>query len=161
MAKAARPVPEGYQTVTPYLVLDDCAAAIEWYKKALGAEELGRSSGPEGKIMHAEIRIGNARVMLSDAMMGNKGPKALGGSPASLFLYVEDCDTWFARAVKAGANGKMPPADQFWGDRFGSFEDPHGYTWSVATRKEDLTPEETEQRAAEFFKQMQHQPAGG
>ena len=159
MAKAKRPVPEGYHTVTPQLALDNAAQALEWYKKALGAEELSRSAGPDGKIMHAEIRIGDSRIMVNDALMGAKGPKAIGGSPASLWIYVEDCDAMFNRAVGAGAQVRMPMEDQFWGDRSGAFEDPHGYTWSIATRKEDLTRQEMEQRAAEFFKKFaQQQP---
>ena len=108
------------------------------------------------------LRIGDSRIMLNDAMMGGKGPKALGGSPASLWIYVEDCDALFKRAVAAG--GKVLPgmghmADQFWGDRSGTFTDPHGYTWTIATHKEDLTPEELEQRQAEWMKQFAPQPA--
>jgi PhnB protein len=152
MAKAAKPVPEGYHTITPQLTLDDAAGTIEWYKKALGAEELGRSLGPDGKIMHAEIKIGNSRVMVNDVMMG-KGPKALGGSPASLWLFVDDSDALFKRALGAGATVAMPIADQFWGDRAGAVIDPAGYTWWIASRKEDLTPAEMRQRAEDFFKQ--------
>src|SRR5262245_14642225 len=142
MATAKRAVPEGYHTVTTHLIMDDAGPAIDWYKKAFGAAEVSRSLGPDGKVMHAEIQIGDTRIMLNAPMMGAKGPKAMGGSPASLWVYVDDCDAFFNRAVGAGAEAKMPPADQFWGDRFGSLQDPHGYTWSVATRKEDLTPEE-------------------
>src|SRR3982750_1903117 len=108
MAKSKSPVPEGYHTVTPQLTLDNAAPAIEWYKKALGAEEVSRAVGPDGKIMHAELRIGDSRIMLNDAMMGGKGPKACGGSPASLWLYVEDCDALFNRAVAAGAQTHGP-----------------------------------------------------
>ena len=158
MAKAAKPVPEGYHTITPQLTLDNAAQAIDWYKKALGAEEISRSAGPDGKIMHAEVKIGNSRVMLNDVMMGQKGPQAFGGSPASLWLYVENSDALFNRAVAAGAKVQMPLADQFWGDRGGAVTDPAGYTWWIATRKEDLTHAEMQQRAAEFFKQMP-QPA--
>ena len=154
MAKAAKAVPDGYHTITPSLTLDNAAQAIDWYKKALGAEEISRSAGPDGKIMHAEIKIGNSRVMMNDVMMGGKGPKAYGGSPASLWLYVQDCDALFNRAVSAGATVQMPLADQFWGDRGGAIADPEGYTWWISTRKEDLTHAEMEQRAAEFFKQM-------
>lgn len=154
MAKAKQAVPEGYQTVTPVLTLDGARKAIDWYKKALGAEELSVSPGPDGKIMHAEIRIGSSKVMLNDPVMGNKGPKDLGGSPASLWLYVEDCDALFNRAVEAGGKVEMPLGDQFWGDRFGAFKDPFGYSWSIATHKEDLTREEIEVRQAEFFEQM-------
>src|SRR5215471_3977509 len=120
MAKAKSAVPEGLHTVTPMLTLENGAQTIEWYKKALGAEELSRSTGPDGKIMHSEIRIGSSRIMLHDAMMGGKGPKTLGGSPASLWIYVDDCDALFNRAVAAGGQVIMPVADQFWGDRFGA-----------------------------------------
>ena len=103
MAKAKKAVPEGYHTITPQLTLDNAAQAIEWYKRALGAEEVARATGPDGKILHAEVRIGDSRIMLNDAMMGGKGPKAIGGSPSSLWIYVEDCDALFNRAVAAGA----------------------------------------------------------
>jgi PhnB protein len=165
MAKAKNAVPEGFHTVTPQLTLDNAAQAIEWYKRALGAEEKGRAVGPDGKIMHAEIRIGNSMVMLNDAMMGAKGPKAAGGSPASLWIYVDDADALFNRAVAAGAavaNGPMGAiADQFWGDRCGTFTDPHGYRWTIATRKEDLSTEEMEQRQTEWMKQFAAQSAKG
>ena len=154
MAKAAKAVPVGYHTLTPQLILDNAAATIEWYKRALGAEEVSRSLGPDGKIMHAEIRIGDSRVTMNDAMMGSKGPKAYGGSPASFWLYVDNSDALFNRAVGAGATVQMPMADQFWGDRAGAVADPEGFTWWIATRKEDLTQPEIQQRAADFFKQM-------
>jgi PhnB protein len=154
MATAKRPVPEGYHTITPQLTLDNAAQAIDWYKKALGAEEVSRNVGPDGKIMHAEIRVGDSRVMVNDAVMGGKGPKAIGGSPASLWLYVDDCDALFNRAVSAGAQVKMPMDNQFWGDRCGAVTDPHGYSWSIATRKEDLTQQEMQKRGEEFFKQF-------
>jgi uncharacterized glyoxalase superfamily protein PhnB len=154
MAKASKPVPDGYHTMTPQLTLDNGAQSIEWYKKALGAKEMGRSAGPDGKIMHAELMIGDSRFMVNDAMPGSKGPKAYGGSPASFWLYVDNSDAFFNRAVEAGATVQVPVGDQFWGDRGGAFADPEGYTWWVATRKEDLTKDEIEQRAAEFFKQM-------
>jgi PhnB protein len=163
MAKAKHPVPEGHHTITPQLTLDNAAQAIEWYKKALGAQEVSRSTGPDGKIMHAEVRIGDSPIMLNDAMMGGKGPKTIGGSPASLWVYVEDCDALFNRAVTAGAQvaggamGKM--ADQFWGDRCWTLVDPHGYTWTIATRKEDLSRDELDKRAAEWMKQFAAQPA--
>ena len=152
MAKAAKPVPDGYHTITPQLTLDNAAQTIEWYKKALGATELSRSAGPDGKIMHAELRVGDSRFMVNDTMPGAKGPKAFGGSPASLWVYVNDSDALFNRAVAAGATVQMPLADQFWGDRCGAIVDPEGYSWTIATRKEDLTPEELDQRAQEFFK---------
>jgi uncharacterized glyoxalase superfamily protein PhnB len=156
MAKAKSAVPAGHHTVTPHLIFDNAAPAIEWYKKGLGAEEVSRAVGPDGKILHAEIRVGDSLIMLNDAMMGAKGPKALGGSPASLWLYVEDCDALFNRAVAAG--GQVPPGpmgqmqDQFWGDRAGTITDPHGYTWTIATHKEDLTPQEMKQRQDEWMK---------
>jgi len=158
MAKAAKPVPDGYHSITPSLVLDNAAQTIDWYKNALGAQEVSRSVGPDGKIMHAELKIGDSRFMMNDVMMGGKGPQAFGGSPASLWLFVEDSDALYNRAVGAGAKVIMPIADQFWGDRAGAVADPAGYHWWIATRKEDLTPAEMQQRAAEFFKQMA-QPA--
>src|SRR5919109_847082 len=120
MAKAAKPVPEGYHTITPQLTLENAAKTIDWYKTALGAEEVSRSVGPDGKIMHAELKIGNSRFMVNDVMMGAKGPQGFGGSPASFWLYVEDSDTVFNRAVDAGAKVQQPLADQFWGDRAGA-----------------------------------------
>jgi PhnB protein len=163
MAKAKSPVPEGYHTVTPHLQFDNAAQAIDWYKKALGAEEKSRSVGPDGKIMHAELQIGSSRLMLNDVMGGGKSAKTLGGSPISLWVYVPDCDAVYNRAVSSGAQvpegpmGKM--ADQFWGDRCGSFFDPYGYQWSIATHKEDLTADELNARAQEFFKQFAAQQA--
>ena len=165
MATAKNAVPEGYHTVTPQLTLDDAAQAIEWYKKALGAEEGGRATGPDGKILHAELRIGDSRIMVHDAMMGGKGPNAFGGSPAALWIYVEDCDALFNRAVAAGAQVSGGPMgqmqDQFWGDRCGTFTDPQGYTWTIATHKEDLSREEMEQRQAEWMKQFAAQSTHG
>lgn len=154
MARARQAVPEGYHTVTPSLTFDDAAAAIAWYQKALNAKEVSRAVGPDGKIMHAELQIGDSRVMLNDAVMGLRGPKAMGGSPISLWLYVTDCDALFEQAVAAGGTVKYAMSDQFWGDRSGSFTDPHGYTWTIATHKEDLTPEEMRQRQEEFMKKF-------
>jgi PhnB protein len=158
MAKAKNAVPEGFHTVTPQLTLDNAAQAIDWYKQALGAEELSRAVGPDGKVMHADLRIGNSHIMVNDAMGGGRGPKTFGGSPASLWIYVEDCDALFNRAVAAGGKVGDGPmgrvADQFWGDRCGTFTDPQGYRWTIATHKEDLTPTEMEQRQAEFMKQF-------
>jgi uncharacterized glyoxalase superfamily protein PhnB len=154
MAKAAKSVPEGYRTVTPHLTIDNTAQAIEWYKKAFGAEEKARHLGPDGKIMHAVIKIGDSLVIMNDVMPGQKGPQGYGGSPASLWLYVDDSDQFFNRAVAAGATVAVPFADQFWGDRGGAVTDPAGYTWWIATRKEDLTAPELDERAADFFKQM-------
>ena len=161
MAKAKSPIPEGYHTVTPSLTLDNAVQAIEWYKKALGAEEVSRAVGPDGKIMHAELKIGDSRIMLNDAMMGGKGPKALGGSPASLWIYVDNCDALFNRAIAAGAQvahgGMGQLQDQFWGDRSGTFTDPQGYMWTIATHKEDLTREEMKVRQDAFMKQFASQ----
>jgi len=155
MAKAKSPVPQGHHTVTPQLTLENAAQTITWYTKALGAQEVSRAVGPDGKILHAEIRAGDSPIMLNDAMMGGKGPKALGGSPASLWVYVEDCDALYNRAKAAGAKiadgpmGQMQ--DQFWGDRCGSIIDPEGYTWTIATHKEDLTREEMAKRQADWM----------
>jgi PhnB protein len=157
MAKAKRAVPEGYHTVTPVLVQDDTPKALDWYKRALGAEEIARAVGGDGKVMHAEIRIGDSRVMMNDAMMDVKGPKEMGGSPAGLWLFVEDCDAYFNRAVSAGATSIMAPGDMFWGDRFGAILDPFGYRWSFATRKEDLTPDEMQARQQDWEKHMRAQ----
>jgi PhnB protein len=156
MAKAAKPVPEGLHTMTPQLTLDNAAEAIDWYKKAFGVQEISRGLGPDGKIMHCELAIGNSRFMVNDVMTG-KGPKGFGGSPASFWLYVDDSDALFNRAVKEGAPVQIPIENQFWGDRAGAVADPAGYTWWIATRKEDLTHDEIQQRAAEFFKQVAQQ----
>jgi len=153
MAKAASPVPQGLRTMTPQLALDNAARTIEWYKRAFGAEEIDRSLGPDGRIMHAEVKIGDSRFYVNDVMMG-KGPKELGGSPVSFWLYVSDSDAMFKRAVEAGAEVRMPLETQFWGDRAGAVGDPEGISWWIATRKEDFTKAELEQRASEFFKQM-------
>ena len=161
MAPAKRAIPAGLHTITPQLTLDNAVAAIDWYKKALGAEETSRATGPDGKILHAELRIGDSRFMVNDAMMGGKGPQALGGSPMALWVYVEDCDALFNRAVAAGGHimpGMGAMQDQFWGDRSGTFTDPHGYTWTIATRKEDLTPQEMKQRQEEWMKKFATQP---
>ena len=158
MAKAKTAIPAGYHSVTPQLTLDNAATSIAWYKKALGAEELSRAVGPDGKIMLAALRIGNSHIMVNDAMMGSKTAKAFGGSPASFWIYVDDCDALFNRAVAAGgkvASGPMGQMqDQFWGDRTGTLTDPEGYTWTIATHKEDLTPAEMKQRQDEFMKQF-------
>ena len=154
MAKAAKPVPDGFQTMTPQLALNNAAQTIDWYVKALGAKEIRRSAGPDGKIMHAELTIGNTHFIANDAMMGSKGPKDYGGSPASWWLYVEDCDALFNKAVSAGAKVQMPMEDQFWGDRWGVFTDPFGLSWWAVTHKEDLTKEEIESRQSEFFAEV-------
>jgi uncharacterized glyoxalase superfamily protein PhnB len=145
MANAkVEPIPQGMSTVTPHLICAGSADAIEFYKKAFGATELIRLPGPDGKIMHACIQIGNARVMLTDEQPKWRalGPKALNGTPVSLHLYVEDADSFAQRAVDAGAKLVMPVADMFWGDRYGQVEDPFGHRWSVATDVKDMTAEE-------------------
>jgi len=141
---AIKPIPEGMHTVTPHLICAGAAEAIEFYKKALGATEVARLPGPDGKVMHAQIRIGDSAVMLTDeAPAWNAlGPKALKGTPVTIHLYVEDVDAFAARAVKAGAKAIMPVGDQFWGDRYGVLEDPWGHHWSVATHVRDVSPEE-------------------
>lgn len=145
-----RPIPEGYHSVTPYLCCKDAGAAIEFYKKAFGATEVMRSEAPGGKIGHAEIQIGDSRVMLADEFpeMGFLSPKAIGGSPVMMHIYVEDVDTTVPKAVAAGAKVTREVADQFYGDRGGQVEDPYGHKWYVSTHKEDLTPEEIGARAA-------------
>jgi uncharacterized glyoxalase superfamily protein PhnB len=150
----ANPIPDGAHTVTPYMTLKDASRAIEFYARAFGAEEVVRMPGPGGRgVMHAEIKIGDSMVYLSDEMPGTgaKSPGALGGTAVTLHLYVPDSDAAYARAVAAGAKGTMPPADMFWGDRFSQVVDPFGHRWSIATHTEDLTPEQMGQRADEFF----------
>jgi len=140
-----KPIPEGFHSVTPHLAVEGAAAAIDFYKKAFGAVELGRMPAGDGKrLMHAMIRIGDSVIMLADAFpeFGGKGPKALGGTPVTVHLYVPDSDKVFAQAVAAGATVVMPIADMFWGDRYGQLADPFGHRWSIATKKKDMTPEE-------------------
>lgn len=139
-----KPVPDGMHTVTPHLVCAGASDAIEFYKKAFGAIEAGRLPGPQGKLMHAQIRIGDSAVMLVDEFpdWGSFGPKSLKGSSVTIHLYVEDADAVFERAVAAGAKVKMAMADMFWGDRYGMLEDPFGHSWSVATHVRDMSPEE-------------------
>jgi PhnB protein len=146
---AVQPVPEGYHTVTPYLTVDDAAAAIEYYKQAFGAEERVRMNAPDGRIGHAELEIGDSLVMLSDALpqFTARPPKELGGTTGAVFLYVEDVDAVTKQAVEAGGTVEMEVADQFWGDRFGSITDPFGHLWSIATHVEDVPPEEMAERA--------------
>ena len=143
------PIPDGFSTITPHLVVDGAAEAIEFYKKAFGAEELSRLLGPGGKLMHAEIRIGDSRLLLVDEFpeWGKKSPGALGGSPVTIHIYVADADSLFTRAVAAGATVTMPLEDMFWGDRYGRLEDPFGHHWSIATHIENLSAEEITARA--------------
>jgi PhnB protein len=153
---AVQPVPEGYQTVTPYLAVEDAAKAIEFYTKAFGAKERVRMDTPDGKIGHAELEIGDSLVMLSDPFpqASTKPPKELGGTSASVFLYVEDVDALTKQAIDAGATTTMEVADQFWGDRMGSITDPFGHSWSIATHVEDVAPEEMAARAKEAMAAM-------
>ena len=154
MAKAKRAIPEGFSSVTPVLTVDGASRALDWYKRALGAEVLSSNPGSDGKILHAEIRIGTSQLMLHDPMMGSKSARELGGTPIALWIYVEDCDALFDRATAAGGGVSMPMEDQFWGDRCGSITDPFGLSWTIATRKEDLTRAELEDRQVAFFDQM-------
>jgi PhnB protein len=149
-------IPEGYHSVTPYLVMRDAAKAIDFYKRALGATEKYRFGEPGGKIGHAEIKVGDSMIMLADEMpdMGFRGPQSLGGSSVSLMVYVDDVDTQFKRAIEAGAKVKQDLKDQFYGDRSGTIEDPFGHVWTIATHKEDVSQDELERRAAEAHLKM-------
>ena len=151
-----KPIPEGYTSITPYLTVDDGGAAIEFYKRAFGATERGTMPAPDGKIAHAELQLGDAVIMLSDQLPQFQGraPKELGGTSVGIFLYVEDVDSVVQDAVDAGATITMEPQDQFWGDRFGSVTDPFGHLWLIATRVEDVAPEELEKRSREAFASM-------
>jgi len=144
-----KPIPEGYHSVTPHLIVDGGVAALEFYKKAFGAVELFRFPSPDGKVGHAEIKIGDSPVMLADEYpdMGYKGPQSIGGSPVSLMIYVEDVDTIFNQAVTAGATVKESLQDKFYGDRLGTVIDPFGHIWHLSTHKEDVSLEEMERRA--------------
>jgi uncharacterized glyoxalase superfamily protein PhnB len=147
-----KPIPDGMHAVTPHIVCAGAASAIEFYKRAFGAVETGRLPGPDGKLMHAAIRIGDSTVMLADEMpeWGSLGPKALKGSPVTIHLYVEDADAFVARAVNAGAKVTMPVAEQFWGDRYGKIEDPFGHHWSVGTHVRDVSPDEMKKAMREM-----------
>ncbi len=146
MVKKVKPIPDGYSTVTPSLIVQGAAKAIEFYKKAFGATEVHECMKmPDGKVGHAELKIGNSVVMLADEMPEWKATKA------KFYLYVDDCDAWFTRATKAGAKSVMPVSDMFWGDRCGAVDDPWGNTWTVGTHKEDLTPEQIKQRGEEWM----------
>jgi PhnB protein len=150
MSNEVKPIPDGYHSVTPYLVVGDGARAIEFYKQAFGATELFRMDAPGGKIGHAEIRIGDSNIMLADEHpeMNARSPQTLGGSPVSLMLYVADVDATVGKAVEAGAKLTRPVANQFYGDRTGGIEDPFGHAWYIATHVEDVAPEELQKRAA-------------
>lgn len=152
MAKATNPIPKGYHTITPSLTCRDAAKAIDFYKKAFGAQELMRMPSPDGKISHAEIKIGDSVVFINDEFPGRTAAPTPTATPSnSLFLYVEDVDTVFNRAISAGAKSTMPLQDMFWGDRFGNVLDPFGHQWGLATHIEDVAPEEIGRRAQAFF----------
>jgi len=154
---SAKPIPEGFNSVTPHLVVKGAAEAIEFYKKAFGAEEMVRLPGPDGNsIMHASLKIGNSVVMLVDEFpdKGCLSPDTTNGTPVAIHLYVEDVDTVFNRAIEAGAKETMPLENTFWGDRYGKLEDPFGHSWSLATHIEDLTPEQIMEGAAKVFGQQ-------
>jgi PhnB protein len=152
----AKPIPDGYHTLTPALTVKNGAEAIEFYKRALGAEEIMRIPGPDGRLMHAEMKIGDSRFMLGEEMpeQGCRAPASVGAVSSSLYVYVQDVDKAFRRAVEGGAKPVMPVTDMFWGDRFGQVEDPSGHRWGLATHKEDPSPEEMARRQKEFFAQM-------
>lgn len=148
---AVAPIPAGYHSVTPYLIVDGAARAIEFYKKAFGAEELLRLPMPDGKIAHAEVKIGDSPVMLADETDQYKGPQGEERGPVSLMIYVTDVDRMFAQAIAAGAKEQRPVADQFYGDRTGTLVDPFGHVWSLATHVEDVAPEEIDRRFAKLL----------
>jgi PhnB protein len=151
---AVKPIPDGYHSVTPYLIVKGAAKALDYYKQALGATELFRVDGPGGTVGHAEIKIGDSIVMLADEFpqMGFRGPEALGGSPVGLMIYVPDVDTQFAQALAAGGTMVKPLQNQFYGDRSGTIRDPFGHLWTISTHVEDVSPEEVARRAAEWAK---------
>lgn len=150
MSPSVKPIPDGYPRVSPYLVVDGAAQAIDFYTQVLGASERMRMGGPDGKIGHAELEFGDSVVMLADEYpdMGYVGPKAVGGTPVTIGVYVEDVDKTFDAAVKAGAKALRPVEDQFYGDRSGQIEDPFGHRWSIQTHVEDVPPDEMQKRAA-------------
>ena len=147
--KKVRYIPKGYNSVTPYLVVKGAAQAIEYYKKVFGATEILRMAGPDGRVGHAELQVGSSRIMLADEnpQMGYRSAESIGASPVSLLVYIRDCDKVVERAVAGGAKLLKPVQDQFYGDRSGFIQDPFGHFWSVATHKEDLSPQEMEERA--------------
>jgi PhnB protein len=153
---AVKPVPDGYHTVTPYLIVKDAARALEFYKHAFGATEVMRMADPKGRVGHAEIRIGDSPIMLADEFpeIGARSPQTIGGSPVSILLYVEDVDALFRQALAAGGKEQRPIKDQFYGDRSGTLVDPFGHVWHIATHKEDLSREEMDRRAAAAVKQQ-------
>jgi len=158
MSAAVKPIPEGYHSITPFLTVRYADQAIDFYRRAFGAEELGRMHSPDGKfVMHAELKIGDSLFFLCDEVpeMECRSPETLGGSPTGIYLYVRDVDETFRKAVEAGATVKRPLEDMFWGDRTGSVTDPFGHSWDLATHREDVSPEEMNRRGKEFFKTME------
>lgn len=156
------PIPKGMHTVTPSLVVRDCAKAIEFYASALGAQEVSRMMAPDGKsVWHCELRIGDSPVFMNDEMpgMGQRAPSSASPVPVTMWLYVDDCDAAFRRAVKAGAKEMAPPTDMFWGDRCAGVADPYGYVWTFATRQKELSREEMRRAGEEFARQMEQQGA--
>jgi PhnB protein len=153
MPSSVKPIPEGHRTVTPYLAIKNAAGALEFYKKAFGAVETYKLIIPDGRVGHAEIRLGDSLIMLSDEFpeFGGKAPEALGGSPVSIHLYVDDVDAFFKRALAAGAHELKPIANQFYGDRSGQLQDPFGHLWWVATHREDVAPDEMQKRVRALF----------
>ena len=151
---ATKAIPDGYATATPYLIIKGAAEAIDFYKRAFGAQELFRMNSPDGGVGHAEIKIGNSIIMLADEhpRMGHRGPRSLGGSAVSIMLYVPDVDAVFESAVKAGAKAQRPVENQFYGDRSGTLEDPFGHVWTISTHVEDVSPDEMKKRAEAAFK---------
>ncbi len=152
MAKA---IPDGYHTATPYLIVSGAAQALDFYKNVFGATELLRMAGPDGRVAHAEIKIGDSVIMLADEAHGYRSPRSLGGAGVSTLLYVQDVDDCFSRAVAAGAKVQRPLANQFYGDRSGTVEDPFGHVWTIATHVEDVPPEEMKKRMESFMRQQQ------
>jgi PhnB protein len=154
---SVKPIPEGYHTLTPYLTVRDAAKAIEFYKQAFGAQERGVMKGPDGKVMHAELKIGDSVIMLADEFpeFGAVSPESVGGSSSGLHIYVNDVDQAFDRAVKAGAHVEMPVMDQFWGDRYGKLKDPFGHKWSIATHVKDMSADEMKRSMEEAMASMQ------
>ena len=152
---AVKPIPDGYHSVTPYLILNDARAGLEYYKKAFGAHERFKMEGPGGKIMHAEISIGDSVIMLADEFpeMGANSPKTMGGTPVSILLYVENVDQRFKKAVEEGGKIKRDLQNQFYGDRSGTLEDPFGHVWTIATHVEDVAPEEMQRRSEAAMKE--------
>lgn len=156
-------IPDGMHTVTPHLIIEGAAKALDFYKAAFGAEELSRLPGPDGRLMHASFRIGTSVLFAADAFpeWGSNGPQHFKGTPVTIHLYVEDCDAAFARAIAAGCAVKMPPADMFWGDRYGVLTDPFGHAWSIATHTRDLTPAQIEEGFAAMLAEMGDAPKCG